>query len=118
MRNYSQQKPQHKTVKAGGWIIGLLIFAIPVLAETPALSQDFWEYMTDFDDENGDVLDPLEYDQLSNLKNNAVIDLPEKNSSSNDSERNNSSNLRNVDMKLKTRSSTQSSSLVMKGETL
>ncbi|MES2823622.1 MAG: hypothetical protein V4732_08470 [Pseudomonadota bacterium] len=114
MLSYSQRRLQHPTSKAHCWIISLLLFAIPVLAETPAPSQDFWEYMTDFDDENGSVVDPLEYDQLSNLKNSAATDLIE-NTSSDESEQKNHSNIRNTDMKLKVQSSIQSSSLAMKG---
>ncbi len=114
MLNYPQQKLRRPTLKVHCWIFSLLLLAIPVLAEAPGPSQEFWEYMTDFDDENGNVLDPLEYDQLSNLKNSIVTE----DNSKEDSEQKNYSSMRNTDMKLKAQLSRQSSSLMMRGEVL
>lgn len=114
MLSYSQQKSQHPILKTHCWLLSLLLFAIPVLAEAPVPSQDFWEYMTDFDDENGNVLDPLEYEELSNLKNSAATDLIE-NKGSDESEQQQNSNVSNTDMKLKAQSSIQSSSMAMQG---
>ncbi len=116
MRSSSLQKLHTKYIKYG-WMIGMLIFGVSAVAEAPALSQDFWEYMADFDDGSGGVLDPLEYDQLSNLKNDAAVNVTETNISA-DSEKKYNPELNNTDMKLNTRSSAQSSSLVMKGATL
>ena len=48
---------------------GLLVIAVPIMVQAAtAPSQDFWEYMSDFSDENGEVLDPVEVDQMLDLK--------------------------------------------------
>ena len=41
-----------------------LLIVLPAVAADPP-SQDFWDYMADFSDENGNLVDPLEFDQVS-----------------------------------------------------
>jgi len=56
---------------------GFFVLAVPLLVQAaPAPSQDFWEYMNDFSDEDGEVLDPVEVDQMLSLKE-ARGDTPE-----------------------------------------
>ena len=40
-----------------------------VYAQPP--SQEFWEYMEEYDDGSGELLDPLEYDEILEMKNNS-----------------------------------------------
>ena len=48
---------------------GVFVLAMPLLVQAaPAPSQDFWEYMNDFSDADGEVLDPVEVDQMLSLK--------------------------------------------------
>jgi len=56
----------------------LLSFALPVMAFAAAPSQEFWEYMADYSDENGEVVDPLELDEAIAAKEQ---DLYEKEAS-------------------------------------
>jgi hypothetical protein len=89
--------------------LGLFFFALPVLAETKAPPQDFWDYMQDFGDDNGDVLDPMEYDQLLSMRNNDISptdDQQDELDTSVDAQK-----LRHADLKIGTHSSTQASSL-------
>ena len=82
-------------------------------------SADFWEYMEDFGDETGNVLDPLEYDQLLNLKNDDLAES--KNSTQDSNEKQDSADdatLRHADMKLSKKSLQQASSSTMTGDKL
>ncbi len=106
----------HKKYIKHGWVIGMLLFTAPVLAEAP--SQDFWEYMVDFDDGSGDMLDPLEYDQLANIKNDVVADASAGGAHHDSDEKFDNPKIRNADMKMNTQSSAQASSVKMKGATL
>ncbi len=96
------------------WFVGGILIAFPVMADAPTPSQEFWEYMADYGDDNGEVLDPLEYDQIlsmkeSELKENdvagepATVDNPK---------------VRNADMKFEKKSSVQASSADAKGAKL
>lgn len=78
MRSYLQHKPRHNRCIRRGWIIGLLILSVSARATAPVMSQDFLEYVADFDDENGEILDPLEYDQVSRFRGDAVGDVTEE----------------------------------------
>jgi hypothetical protein len=107
-------------------IVSLLLMGFPVSAEAPSPAQDFWEYMIDFDDGTGDVIDPLEYDQLSNFKHDSAADIPDKkvdetinNASRDKSDMTlNDINIKPADLKFKTPSSAQTSSSVVKGARL
>jgi hypothetical protein len=43
-----------------------LLLLTPLAAAAP--SQEFWDYMAEFSDEKGDVLDPLELDEITATK--------------------------------------------------
>lgn len=49
----------------------LLWLILPVMAYATAPSQEFWDYMADFSDENGEVIDPLELDEAISTKEDA-----------------------------------------------
>lgn len=40
-----------------------LLLLVPPIVQAAAPSQEFWEYMADYSDENGEVLDPLELEE-------------------------------------------------------
>jgi hypothetical protein len=50
-----------------------LLVAIPALALAPSPAKEFWDYVEEFGDQNGNVVDPLEFDQIVNLKNDANL---------------------------------------------
>jgi len=59
------------------WCWWLLLFVSPaVYAAAP--SQEFWEYMADYSDENGEVLDPLELDEAIAAKEQGGFDAEQK----------------------------------------
>lgn len=95
--------------------LGFVLIALPASAATTPPSEDFWGYMQDFSDENGDVLDPIEYDQLLSMKNDDVSQSEDQDDELDDSI--DAKNVRHADMKIRTRSSTQTSSST-KGEKL
>lgn len=43
------------------------------LEATAAPTQEFWEYMADFSDDNGEVLDPLELDEIVAAREQEVM---------------------------------------------
>lgn len=49
-------------------LLAALIWSGCVLAGGAKPTQEFWDYMMEYSDEQGDVLDPLEYDQVHSLK--------------------------------------------------
>lgn len=55
--------------------LGSVLMAIPALAQAPAPSQEFWDYVEEYGDANGNVLDPLEYDQIVNSKHDEHLAL-------------------------------------------
>lgn len=64
-------------IRYGFLVLAMPVLTVPVLVQAaPAPSQDFWEYMNDFSDEDGEVLDPVEVDQMLSLKE-ARSDLPQ-----------------------------------------
>lgn len=97
--------------------IGAVLIALPVVAQAPTPSKEFWDYVTEYGDDNGEVLDPLEYEQMLSIKdteNTGTTDAPlagevlpiDK------------PNIRNADMKFEQKSSAQASSSAMKGARL
>lgn len=54
------------------WLVGLvLVFSLQLkAAPAPAPSQDFWDYMNDFSDENGELVDPQDVDDMLGFKEN------------------------------------------------
>jgi hypothetical protein len=59
------------------YILGAALMALPTFAQASAPSQEFWDYVEEYGDANGNVLDPLEYDQIINIKNNEKLALKE-----------------------------------------
>ncbi len=55
------------------YLLGAILMAMPVLAQAPAPSAEFWDYVEEFGDVNGNVLDPLEYDQIINRKSDEKL---------------------------------------------
>lgn len=106
-------------------VFGALIIGAPIIAQAAAPAsksvtpppQEFWDYLTEYSDDKGNVLDPLEYDQILSMKesddenaNDAsevdepeVLDKPKA---------------RNADMKIEKKSSAQASSSAAKGAAL
>jgi hypothetical protein len=98
------------------YFVGAVLIAVPVIADAPTPSQEFWEYMAEYGDDNGDVLDPLEFDQIIGMKETDItsakemaadVDVPIDKPKA-----------RNADMKFEQKSSSQNSSAGMKGATL
>lgn len=60
--------------------MGLVFVTASALAQVSEVpSQEFWDYVEEYGDANGNVLDPLEYDQIINIKNDekfALKDAP------------------------------------------
>lgn len=54
-----------------------LLVAIPALALAQSPAQEFWDYVEEFGDQNGNVVDPLEFDQIVNLKNDSNFSIDE-----------------------------------------
>jgi hypothetical protein len=54
---------------------GVLLAAVSARAEAPVLSQEFWNYMVEFDDGSGDVFDPSDYATLRSLPSKAQEEL-------------------------------------------
>ncbi len=90
-----------------GFFIGSMVLSVSVFANESPPSQEFWEYMVDFDDGSGEVLDPLEYEQLSDMKKDLEKDEDagakdkdtlEKDEHDESEEKFDNPNVRNVDM--------------------
>lgn len=96
---------------------GAIFIATPVIAQAPTPPSEFWDYLAEYGDENGKLLDPLEYDQILSMKenddaNSSVASLGNK------SEPVDKPTVRNADMKFEQTSSAQASSAAVKGATL
>lgn len=99
------------------WFMVFLLFSVPVLAKTLTPSQEFWQYMNDFGDENGDVIDPLEYSQIVNGGHDVAENAVTKDTvESLDAPMNNETTT-NIDMKID-KISTHASSSEMKRPSL
>jgi hypothetical protein len=97
--------------------IATILYAFPAIAAAPTPLQEFWEYMAEYGDDNGDVLDPLEYDQILSMKDsdptaNIDADLADEPVVFAKPK------IRNTDMKFGQKSSAQSSSADAKGAKL
>lgn len=58
-----------KYSKAGkSALFAAMLSSAAVLAGGAKPTQDFWDYMMEYSDEQGEILDPLEYDQIHSLK--------------------------------------------------
>lgn len=101
---------------------------IPALAQAPVPSQEFWDYLEEYSDANGNVLDPLEFDQITNIKNDDKLAFKET-LAANDrasidktiGKKTDKTKLRSSDMKFEQKSSAVSSSTTpsaMKGTKL
>lgn len=58
---------------------GSLVYA----AEVQAPSAEFWQYMLEFSNEQGEVIDPMEFAQLQQVPDNAEVTRTEQSSTSN-----------------------------------
>lgn len=87
------------------YLLGAVLMAMPAFAQAPAPSQEFWDYIEEYGDANGNVLDPLEYDQITNIKNDekfAFKDAPSDKAID-------TTKVRDADMKVEQKSSVVSS---------
>ncbi|HET8710021.1 MAG TPA: hypothetical protein VFM32_01500 [Spongiibacteraceae bacterium] len=46
---------------------GLLLSAVSARAQAPALSQEFWNYLAEFGDAQGELFDPSDYAAVANI---------------------------------------------------
>lgn len=60
-------------------VSGSLVYAEDVQAP----SAEFWQYMLEFSNENGEVIDPMEFAQLQHLPDNAEANRAQQSSTSN-----------------------------------
>ncbi len=93
-------------------ILGAILLAMPVLALAPAPSLEFWDYVEEYGDANGNILDPLEYDQIINIKNDEKLTLketPPANEQPSIDKTIDKKKVRNADMKFEKSSSAASS---------
>ncbi len=105
------------------WFWWLLLFVSPVVYAA-APSQEFWEYMADYSDENGEVVDPLELDEAIASKEQAEAEQPAKDTvvksslvkSASDKSVPEQGNMKNADLKATNKSSAATAS--HKGATL
>lgn len=93
----------------------LCLISASVWAVQASPSEEFWSYMLEFDDDNGDVLDPLEYEELLVMKDGGEGDASEHSSAKN-MEKNIVTN--NQSTSIHASSMQSSSSVMMKGESL
>lgn len=102
--------------------VGAMLIAVPAIADAPIPSQEFWEYMADYADDNGDVLDPLEYDQILSMKETDVATNKETDIADEqvpvDKPGVDKVKVRSADMKFEHKSSLQGSSADAKGARL
>ncbi len=94
------------------YVLGAVLMAMPALAQAPAPSQEFWDYVEEYGDANGNVLDPLEYDQIINIKSNeklALKEAPQVNEQTSIDNTIDKVKVRNADMKFEQKSSAVSS---------
>jgi hypothetical protein len=99
------------------YFAGAMLVAVPVIAQAPAPSQEFWDYLAEYGDDNGDVIDPLEYDEILSMKDTEDMTIKEKPLAREESPVD-QPHIRNADMKFEQKSSAQASSSAMKGAKL
>lgn len=90
------------------YFLGVVLVTMSALAQTPAPSQEFWDYVEEYGDANGNVLDPLEYDQIINIKNDEKVALKDAPSDKGID----TAKVRDSDMKVEQKSSAVSSAAV------
>ena len=91
----------------------LMTPAVIVHAQTP--SQEFWEYMEEYDDGKGELVDPLEYDEILDMKNDSgEYDEPDELTNHQQQDTHGV----NPNMKFAKKSSSQASSKTVKGAAL
>ncbi|GGY69898.1 hypothetical protein GCM10011613_12830 [Cellvibrio zantedeschiae] len=86
---------------------GMVLIGVCVCADAPPPSQEFWEYMIEYGDEKGEVLDPLEYDQILTMKDTDKNESVEQEKLSMNKPR-----VKNTDMKNEHKSSVQAAPVV------
>lgn len=58
------------------WLIsGLSLSIFTARAEAPPLSQEFWNYLVEYGNTQGELFDPSDYDAVINLSPKAVVDM-------------------------------------------
>lgn len=97
--------------------VGALLIATPVVAQAPTPPQEFWDYLTEYGDDDGDLLDPLEYDQILSMKESEDANAKDAPIAS-EPDALDKPKVRNADMKFEKKSSAQASSSAVKGATL
>jgi hypothetical protein len=85
------------------------------MAEGSAPSREFWEYVMEYGDDNGDVLDPLEYDQILSMNDEKGIAIKEKGFAQ-EKIPVDKSHIKHPQIKFELKSSAQTSSAAMAGE--
>jgi len=95
--------------------LGAVLISLPVVAQAPTPPQEFWDYLSEYGDDNGEVLDPLEYDQILSMKEGVATP---NSSVANEASPVDKPQVRNADMKYEPKSSAQASSSAMKGARL
>ena len=102
-------------------VFSVLVITAPIIAQaaTPALSpsQEFWDYLTEYGDDNGNLLDPLEYDQMLSMKESDDANS-KATSSVSETKALDKPKVRNADMKTEEKSSALASSSAVKGAAL
>lgn len=103
-------------------VLGALFLAMATFAQVTSPSKEFWDYMEEFGDQNGNLLDPLEYDLIADVKSDGSLvvedeqDIQQETLSEKQLEKpTDKFKNRNADMKIEQQSSSQKSSAVMKG---
>lgn len=86
-------------------VLSTLVLVTPAIANGLKPSQEFLEYLAEYGDENGEVIDPLELDEILSMKEESAIE--QKNAGLDHSADNHK--VRNTDMKIEQKSSVQSS---------
>lgn len=87
------------------WMALVFATASALAQVSVAPSQEFWDYVEEYSDANGNVLDPLEYDQIINNKNDEKFGLKD---TTNDKAID-TTKVREADMKVEQKSSSVSS---------
>lgn len=59
------------------FLFGAILTSLSVTAQTPSPPQEFWEYLEEYSDDKGDLLDPLDYEQISAMKDEEESTAPE-----------------------------------------
>lgn len=96
------------------WVAGFILSTFPVMAAAPAPSQEFWDYLSEFGDDSGQVLDPLELDQALTAR----LDSDSADAVSSSDEQSDVASARHADMKFSHPSQHDASSSSVKGAQL